>query len=171
MRYFILVIGLSFAFSDLVWANDASFHAPVTPAEKVLDTILARANQDDNLFEFILKRPWYDPAKGSGYENMFSRTLLDEWARAEASMVKESCDGVYREGEICGIDYDPISCSQDPPDAYTYRTKIASNQRVVIASMAPYSATGAVNYVFVKTNGKWKLDGVDCGDGVKFNIQ
>lgn len=151
------------------------FNAPKTEAEKALDGILKRATVDANFFEFVLKRPWFDPAKGNDYSTMLTQTLLDTLAAREAKYVKEDCGGKYLDGEICGLDYDPITCGQDPPLAYRFRTRMQKEGVAVISTVNALSSNDFANYRLIadeypptyrmlKVNGQWQLDGIDCGD-------
>jgi glycine/D-amino acid oxidase-like deaminating enzyme len=104
MLFFMLVYPL-----DVISASE--YHAPETQAEKQLDSLLQRANVEDELFDFVLLRPWYQPKAQHIYSQFFTDALLHAYRQREAVLVHENCDGVYREGEICGLDFNPITWS------------------------------------------------------------
>jgi hypothetical protein len=105
------------------------FHAARSAPEKALDEIFHRSDNDDNLSEFVLKRPWYDAKKDKGYAPLFTQNLLTAWAGAEAQLVQHDCQGKYLDGEICGIDYSPITCGNATSDkGYVFRTKQADDR-------------------------------------------
>jgi hypothetical protein len=149
------------------------FHAARSVPEKALDAIIRRSDKDDNMFNYVLKRPGYDATKDAGYSRLFTPNLLLAWAHAEAELVKQDCGGKYLEGEICGFDYSPITCAQDSSDSgRVYRTIEATDDAVRIAYR--WGGRGAPaegpRYRLIKDGRDWKLDGVDCGDGVTFNL-
>lgn len=148
----------------VAWAAaSALVHPPQTAQEKVLAAILRRAGNDENIFEFLLNRPWYDASKNSGYDILFSQSLLHKLSQEEATLVKENCGGIYKEGEICGMDYDPITCSQDPPERYAYKTlSQAPNKAVILVTSVVSSYTPIGDYTLIKHGQYWELDAVNC---------
>jgi len=154
-------------------AEDSKFHPPQTEAEKVLDKIFDLEDKDSNVLFFALGTPAYDPAKDTGYARLFTKALLKAWRKKEADLVQDDCDGKYREGEICGLDFDPIVCGQDRPDKFVFRTiKSGKESATMIATWREYvkrEETFTV-YRLVKEEGDWKLDGVDCRNGHTFNM-
>jgi hypothetical protein len=162
------------------WATTAAeagspdpFHAARSAPERALDAIIRRSDKDEKLFDYILKRPGYDATKEAGYSRLFTPGLLQAWARAEAELVKQECGGRYIDGEICGIDYSPITCDQDASEnGHLYRTRKIAGDAVVVASRRAGRGSPAEGprYRLTKSGRDWKLDGVDCGDGVTFNM-
>ncbi len=143
-----------------------------TAAEQRLDQILAadreESGQHASLFFFMVGRPQADPALSAYYHSFFTEALLDAWHRAEARSVKQQCNGRYLSGEICGLDYDPLSCSQEMPDSYVYRTQMQTATSAMIEAGASQAASPAATYHLIKSGPLWKIDGVDCGD-VRFH--
>ena len=80
------------------------FHTARSPAEKSLDEIISRTIKDNNIFEYVLGRPWYDAKKDSGYSRLFTKKLVGAITKQESDLVKETCGGKYGD-DICGIDY------------------------------------------------------------------
>jgi hypothetical protein len=153
--------------------SEQPFHAARSAPEKALDEILRRSDHDDNLFEFVLKRPWFDPKKDKGYALLFTKQLLAAWAAAQAEQVRRDCQGKYVDGEVCGIDYNPIACGNATSEkGYVFRTKQANDREATISSRWAGQASRADGplYRLVKEGGNWRLDGVDCGNSAKFNM-
>lgn len=147
------------------------FHAPTTPAEKKLDEILRRSDADDNLLDFVLKRPWYDPKKDTGYAAWFTAALLNALAKLEADTLKEDCGGKYVEGELCGVDYNPLTCAQDYPNRYLYRAEQEAGNVSLISKAWPEEAKRDATYRMVYASGRWTLDGLRCAEGPTLNMQ
>ncbi|MBI5427493.1 MAG: sel1 repeat family protein [Nitrospinae bacterium] len=149
------------------------FHVARTPAEKALDDILRRADQDKNIFHYVLGTPFYDAEKDSGYARLFTKNFLRAAAKKESDAVKRSCDGKYT-GEICGLDSSPINCAQDISESgYLHRTMEDDGRRAIISSMGVDFAPEEVktSYRLIKDGNRWRLDGVACGGGGEFNME
>jgi hypothetical protein len=151
------------------------FHEPQTEVERALDKILRLDLDDDgSLFNFIAGAPYSNPAKSQRYAQLFTRTLLDAWRKAEADLVRINCGGKYIEGDLCGFNYDPIICGQDSPDRYVYRTIKSEKGSASVVTAWPDMLSMDWNYFtsyrLVNENTRWKLDGVDCGTLAKFNM-
>jgi hypothetical protein len=155
------------------FAEDSKFHPPQTEAEKVLDKIFDLEDKDSNMYFFALGRPNYDPAKDTGYAQLFTKALLTAWRKKEADRVRDSCGGKYREGEICGFDYDVIICAQDRPKKFVFRTIRSGKESTTIVAAWPQFVKyedSFIVYRMVNESGVWKLDGVDCRKGDLFNM-
>jgi hypothetical protein len=149
-----------------------SFHIARSPAEKALDGIIHRAEHDGNMFHYVLRTPYYDAKKDTGYSRLFTKEFLRAAAKEEADLVKKSCGGKY-EDDICGHDSDPILCAQDFSESgYLYRTITNDGHKAVIYYLwvGDNPDNFKTFYRLVKIGNKWKLDGVHCGDGLKFNM-
>jgi len=153
-------------------AQPGPFHAPSTPAELALDQVAKLTKADENLVDYVLKKPGYNKAKAAEYSDLFTANLLKAWADAEVERVKQDCGGKYTEGDICGIDYDPIVCAQDFPDHYLYRTDRQTPTEAVISSIwADSDEKQTVTYRLVFRDQRWQLDGVRCPEADGFNMQ
>ena len=164
---------VSIAFVAAQSAAEEPFHAARSAQEKALNEILLLSDRDDNLFDFVLKRPWYDAKKDKGYARLFSKGLLAAWAGAEARAVERDCQGKYIDGEICGLDYSPITCGNATSDkGYRFRTMKADEREATVFSRwtGQEAKADGPQYQLVKEGGGWRLDGVDCGNGAKFNM-
>lgn len=77
------------------------------------------------------------------------------------------CRGVDRSQSLCGIDYDPVSCSQDPPRAWTYTTNRQKSPTDVYIDARPIEGYQYMSqlpqYRMTKINGQWKINGIRCG--------
>ena len=87
--------------------------------------------------------------------------------------MKINCGGVYKAGELCGMESDPIVCAQDFPDHYLFRTTQTGRSRVVIeAAWPPDPGAGPTTsgaYRLTLNGGVWKIDGVSCAGGGSYN--
>ncbi len=168
-------LGISLSSAE---TNDKSpdrepFHIAKTDAEKALDDILRRADKDGNMLEYVLGTSGYNAKIDPGYSRLFSINLLRAVAKAESDVVKRYCDGKYRDDDFCGLDYNPISCIQDSSEeGYRYKTtEDDSHKAIIFYQWVGYDPNKArVFYRLIKDGGLWKLDGIDCGNGAKFNM-
>lgn len=153
--------------------HDSDFHAANTQAEKTLDAIIKQSETDENMIEYILNRPGYDPSKDNGYSHLFTPALLKAWTDKEANLLRQDCGGKYIDGEICGIDYSPITCGQDIVGGHFYRTlnSSANTTSTVMAATSPQPDSSGAIYRLVRDEEGWKLDGVDCGANIRFNAK
>ncbi len=167
----IFALSLASAETNSKPAARESFHIAQSDAEKILLDIIRRANTDNNIIKYILGRPRYDAKKDTGYSYLFTKTLLQVMAKKESDLVKRSCGGKYT-GKICGIDYNPITCSQDFIDeGYLFQTKEDNGHKAVIHFLwTPFIDDGSTFYILIKDGAHWKLDGINCGNGAKFNM-
>jgi hypothetical protein len=168
-----LSLPLASASADPASAPARAFHAARSAPEKTLDNILRRAIRDPNIVEFVLATPHCDAKKDTGYAPLFSKPLLKALADAQAALVKHDCGGRYIEGEICGIDHDPILCGQDYPDkGYLFQTSSENRQQAIVSTqwIGGDAQEAHPLYRMARDGGSWKLDGVDCRIGAKFNM-
>jgi hypothetical protein len=166
-------LALAFAAGPAQSGSQEPFDAARSAPEKALNEIFHHSDNDDNLSEFVLKRPWYDAKKDKGYATLFTPNLLAAWASAEAQLVQHDCQGKYLDGEICGIDYSPITCGNATSDkGYRFRTKEADDRKAILSSRwaGEQARADGPQYRMAKEGGSWRLDGVDCGNGAKFNM-
>ena len=151
-------------------AQPARFHPPVTPAERALDATLKAADADDSVLDNLLQgRGERDYRPTVDYRSSLTAALLAAIRKAERDMVRRDCGGRYKSGEVCGLDYNPITCAQDRIGQRFVATMsdAAGHSRIVLAS-APHGP-GHATYVMVEEAGAWKLDGVSCSAGSRFN--
>lgn len=107
-------------------------------------------------------------ADESRYALKITPDLLKAIAAAERAEVGANCGGTYRDGEICGLDFHPITCAQDIPEAdRLYRVVSALPERQVIST-----TWGEVvaSYRMVLDGNMWKLDGIACHPSPRFNM-
>lgn len=119
------------------------------------------------------RRPRTTPPKGAPYLKHLTLALATAILAEEAHEVRQACGGVYKDGEECGMDADPILCAQDFPDSYLFNsTKSAPGFAVVEAAWPPDQGAETVGngtYRLKLVAGAWKLDGIACGAGDDYN--
>ncbi|HTK79356.1 MAG TPA: hypothetical protein VL286_02855 [Rhizomicrobium sp.] len=140
------------------------FHPPKSAAELALDKILKLADRDDDLLDNLLHRYPVAKAKQVDYRPMLTAQLLAAMQAEEKRLVKQDCGGKYLEGELCGMDYSPITCAQDTVAPYTYKTLAQTDRATTIAG------PGAT-YRMIQVGSGWQLDGVKCETGTAFNFK
>lgn len=143
-------------------ADATSYHSAKTDAEKILSHIISLDDSDENLFEFVLHRPWYNSSKDTGYADLFTQSYLNFWSGLEATLVKDDCNCFYRGGEICGIDWSPITCGQDGAVFPLLFLTISSDEKRALISACSTKIQGCATYSLIMTDNKWKLDATSC---------
>lgn len=157
-------------------APSIDWHAPATPEEHALDAILKSADRDDDQLDNLLG------GRGPGkfrqtfdYRAVLTQRLISAIRRTETKLVKRNCGGNYYDGEICGLDFLPIECTQDTNDTYLYRTDMQNKSVARIDYAWPsnkWSNTSLVaSYKLVKIADQWKIDGIKCCNSRTFNMQ
>ncbi len=124
-----------------------------------------------DIVDFIVKRPWRDRSLERRYAPYFSKKLQAAWALAEKEAVEKECGGQYIKGDICGLDFSPLSCAQDHSTiGYTYRTlRAGATSAEIEMSWAERSDELTATYWMIRRNGRWIMDGVLCRWGEKFH--
>lgn len=154
-----------------------AFHPAQSAAEQTLGRIL-KADENphariDPTAGAVGRRPRTTPPPGAPYLKHLTTPLATAILVDEANQVKANCGGVYKAGELCGMDADPIICAQDFPDHYLFRTIQDAPGAVVIEAAWPPdrgaepSRSGA--YRLTLSGGVWKIDGIACADGEAYN--
>ena len=133
--------------------TQAAFHAPQSEPERALEKILRRADRDTQLLDNLLQgrgaknlRPTFR------YESLLTPGLIEAIRVQEKALVTKDCKGRYRDGEICGLDYSPITCGQDSPKRYEFRTLQAEPNMTKIDFRWPGGKTAAT-YRLAKADG------------------
>ena len=144
-------------------SEPGGYHRAATPAETALDRVLRLSEKDSNLVEFLLATPQYKAKNDKGYGRYFTARLRADLAAMERASVAENCQGKYIDGELCGLDYNPLTCAQDLSDkAYLYRTSSSDDARAVIDYKWPGTADPLASFDMIREAGAWKLDAVRC---------
>lgn len=158
---------LVFFLSGTVVAAEPGWHVPGSAPERTLDRLLKTADADDGLLDNLLSgrgkkgfRPSVD------YGASVTPALLRSIRLVERQLVKQTCGGRYT-GEVCGLDYSPISCAQDNSDHYLYRTLAQTDHSAVVSYAWPpenasETPSAIAEFRLVEANGSWRLDGVKC---------
>lgn len=175
MRLIILIFSILLLPIPAISLTTQTFHPAQTNIEKALDNILKISNADDNrsrsvsfqeCLTGIHDQPEGRPAvtrKVEG-ENMnycrkyFTMQLMNKVFEYEKSLIGNDCMA-----DICGVDYNVVSCAQDFPSAYEYQT-VSQNEKeaLVNTQWVQYDGDSLFKYKLLKEDGFWKLDGINC---------
>jgi hypothetical protein len=149
---------------EMAAAAGTGFHSPQSAAESALDKILKTADADEFQLDNLLHRYPVVPKKQVDYRGMLTAPLIAAMQAEEKKLVAKDCGGKYLEGEVCGMDYSPITCAQDSVAPYTYKTNA---QRAHAATIAGPGAT----YRMIQVGSGWQLSGIKCNEGSAFNFR
>ena len=138
----------------------APFHPPQSPAERALDAMLHRADADEGQLANLLGRP--DADHRFDYRTILTAREIGVLREQEHDMVENDCGGHYREGEVCGFDYSPVTCAQDQLEHYLYRTVEVKADRTMIDYAWPPESKTVAQYTLVKNQTGWKIDMIEC---------
>jgi hypothetical protein len=169
----VIAFGLCVLSANRVAASSLPFHKAQTAQEKTLESLFHQAEEKSGFIFSVLRRePLTDEEKDRA-NNLFTDKLVEAWRDKEKNEVKRTCSGHSVEGEICGLDYDPLLCAQDDNDGlFLFQTEREDSDQVIISMRwndnAPSSSLGS--YRLIKEDNKWKLDGVACANGGRFNM-
>jgi hypothetical protein len=149
----------------------AAFHAPQSEPERALAKILGQADKDEHLLDNLLQGRGAKTFKPTfNYETLLTTALVEAIRAHEKALVAKDCKGKYLEGEICGLDYSPITCGQDSNTRYEFRTPQAGPNIAKIEFRWPGGKTAA-SYRVIKAEGTWKIDGISCAGASPFNMR
>lgn len=174
-KTFLWLVILCFT-SVSTYAEDAFLHSPTSPAEKALEKIHKEQEHHRN-----------------GVPKSITKHLQQSLLEAEKKERQENCGGTYKDGEICGLEIDPISCGIYGNDSwpeqkwtYNYKTVTTNDKKTIIAFVATLSYTstngtliekripekGTKPYLYrlIKKRGAWLLDGIYCDSNYHFNM-
>ncbi len=148
--------------------NASSFHAPATDAEKMIAEILKLDDSSTpSLFHYLTGYP--KPFANDRYATMFTQDFRNSVLSTNHEALKQNCGGKYIEGEICGLDINPVSCTQDKSDDYFFRTEQQTTHQAIISYAWPENQDASATYRLLKDAKGWKLDAVSCPRYLKFN--
>jgi len=164
-----LVVAVGLA---LAWPAAAeNIHPPMTTAERTLDGILKHSDHDadelDNLFGGRGQRNFHPSVD---YSKVLTAPLIAAITAKEKALVQAGCGGHYQKGEVCGMDFSPITCAQDMSDSYLYRTEASGGDRTEISYYWPGTKQPVAAYRLIRQAETWKIDGIRCTDGDAFNF-
>ena len=138
-------------------------HPAATEAEKALDKLLRVSEKRYGLVAAVLGRPGGGKHDADLARELTTARLRQDLAGQERKAVRDNCKGRSIPGEICGLDYNPLTCAQDESDApYSYRTTAGAAGQADIAYFWPGAASPSARFVMVREAGAWKLDAVKC---------
>ncbi|HZZ88314.1 MAG TPA: hypothetical protein VFE13_08255 [Caulobacteraceae bacterium] len=156
----------------------SAFHPARSPTELALARILeADAGKPEQVDPAAAgrsgHRPRTAPPKGAPYLKYLTVGLATAILQEEAQDVQRACGGVYKDGEECGMDSDPVVCAQDFPERYLFRTVRSQPGLAVIEAAWPpdqgAEPVGNGTYRLKVVAGVWKLDGIECAAGDDYN--
>lgn len=166
-----LLAGLCGVLVTVAPARAADFHAPASEPEKALaallkwETHLTGSQSDDNFF-YLTGRPGQPVKQPAIFATKYTDALVQAVRAAEKKMVQQECGGTYSDGEICGLDFDPVACAQDElGKGLQYATLAADDRSAKIALRLAGSKDIHALYAVKKEEKGWRLDGVSCGEG------
>jgi hypothetical protein len=127
--------------------------------------VLAVAERDADFTLYAFRASWFTPGPADrGYAKLATAALLKAIGDEEKRQVDANCGGKYSDQEICGQDFDPFTCAQDGPGKpYLYKTTATAADAATIGMRWPEGREDTLRYRMVKRDGRWLLDGIDCG--------
>ena len=138
-------------------------HPAATKAEKALDKLLRLSEKRVGLVAAVLGRSGGGKGDAVLARELTTARLRQDLAELERKAVRDNCKGRYIPGELCGLDYNPLTCAQDESDApYSYRTTTAIPDRADIVYSWPGAANPSASFIMVREGEAWKLDAVRC---------
>ena len=143
--------------------NNENFHKPTTAQEKRLHEILQLASCNYDLIAFLLKLPKYKPID---YSNYLTNKLALAIETYEKNLVQKTCNGKYLDDQICGINYNPITCSQESFEFEVYNTIKTNNHETTIeySYLLDNKIYPIATYRLVNKLNIWLLDGIKCNN-------
>ncbi len=150
-------------------------HSAITNAEISLERSINITIPDDYVIEniFQLKSVKYD--KKINYKKYLTNGVINSIRSEEKWQLDKYCNGKYIDGEICGLDYNPITCANDFTDeSYYFTVKQTKNTAEILHAWYKTDPVSEMpRYFMVRENGVWKIDGIVCGpyEHQKFNVK
>jgi len=138
-------------------------HLPETETEKVLDKILKLNNsREHDVYSYVFRQPYIEFKEDEILKPLFTDNLIKESSKEEYDLIKESCGGIMPEDKRpCDMyrEVNPISCAQDTPENYIYKTIKSTDTEAFVQYVWPNSEflLGPI-YKFIKEQNIWKLD-------------
>jgi hypothetical protein len=149
-----------------------TFHAARTTQEKTLAHILQQSEKQEGLMNGMLERVKLNEKQIVMVRKFFTPNMVNAWQQENKRIAEQDCGGAFLEENSCGFDYDPLLCAQDDNDGkFIYRTEYQSSKQTLISMQwdgQPITEPVA-RYRLIKSAGQWKLDGVACAIGGRFN--
>jgi hypothetical protein len=149
------------------------FHQAETVQEKTLESILHQSEEEENFIAALLDRLPLKAKAASMAPAFFTKSLIAAWRKEERIVIDQTCGGHPIEGELCGLDYDPLICAQDNNDGkFVYRTEQQGSKEASVSMQWKGETTphSIATYRLIKSGKRWKLDGVACANEGRFNM-
>lgn len=147
------------------------FHPPETEAERAIAKILELNSSEtySTSLDYYLIGYRHSP-NDAYYATLITKSLRDAVIKAEQAELDENCGGKFIDGELCGMDINPVNCSNDMLDAYFYRTERQTDDEAIVSYKWPGELNdSAATYRLRKIAGHWMLDAISCTGYISFN--
>jgi hypothetical protein len=144
-------------------AAPAAFKPPATAAERALDQTLRRADDDDNARMRLVQ------GRASAFDRLLTPALIADLRRQARALVQAQCGGRYREGQLCGFDYNPLTCAQDNPARRLYRSARAAAAVTLQTRWAGPGDGPISTYRMTRQAEVWRIDAIRCASGETVN--
>lgn len=144
------------------------FHLPQTAAEETLDHIIRYAENGEVEADLMGE----SKRSTQKYQNMFTENLLKSLAVIQVCQTQEKCGIPALEGQIYGMDENPVSCQQDMDDLpYVYKTLYQDDSAAILIMhwQSQLASADGPLYKLVKTENSWHLDGIRCDEDLSFH--
>ncbi len=153
-------------------AQAPGFHPPTSVVETSLDRILRATERDDaTLTQLIEGR---GGVRAGRYRRWATPGLIAAIRAADQRLVDSDCGGKRTADQICGIDWNPLTCAQDSDPTYLYKTIEVGEQLAVVdyvwSEGDPAAGEPATRFRLRRAGGEWLVDGVRCSDGTSLNM-
>jgi hypothetical protein len=134
----------------------AKYHKASTDAEKALEHVLKIADNDDEVLDNLFHRYPVKPKLRVDYTGLLTPTYMAALKEEQRKVVQSDCGGKYLDGEVCGMDYNPLTCAQDTAAPFRLATVRTRKDKTDIVD------SHADKYTMAHAGSGWKLDGVTC---------
>jgi hypothetical protein len=145
------------------------FHIASSDAEIKINSIIRISEIDYDFTEYLLKNTG-NKIKSNKFSQLVRKDLVTYLRNKEKKLVKNDCGGKYLEGEICGIDINPITCTQDNSEYPYYYKSVKVKDGYIIHYRWKEFDDIVASYHMVYLNKKWILSGLNCKEYLKYNI-
>ena len=153
--------------------NTKQFRKPISPAESTLDNIIKHSWDNNDFTSCVIKASKCSESQNKDPFQLLTEKLKEALIFTEAKKVQRDCNGLSREGYICGFEYNPIAGGQDFPEYYLYRTIKSDASKAIIEKCFPINnelseatieqCLSRSTYKIILKGDKWILDGIDHG--------
>lgn len=146
------------------YSTTTDFKPATSDPEHALEKLILMMDEEQSFFEFSIRRLHTNSKFNTDhYKGLVTEPLQDAWANAEMKSVQKNCNGQYRDGELCGLSFNPLTCTQDiSQKGYVFKTIATSKSQATITYKWVGHEEGIARYRLVHHAQHWKLDSVSC---------